>query len=262
LRDIRPENFFQSANQSGHETAFIGLTLKVSVDYLELFRGITAMERQARRAQVLRHAKRIFARKGYHRTNVADIIARAGIARGTFYLYFQNKKDLFEELLEQVVGELTNRIERLRVGPEHPDPVQQLRDNLGRVLAYVLAERELTDILLNHSTGFDRELDEKIQDFYDRIAALIQRSLDLGIQMNLVRKSNTRATSYAILGGIKEVIGMISRRRETAMSEFVEEILDFGLRGVARPELLKFIRPRSEAAQESDLGDAFFLEQN
>jgi len=220
------------------------------------------MERQARRAQVLRHAKRIFARKGYHRTNVADIIARAGIARGTFYLYFQNKKDLFEELLEQVVGELTTSIPRLRVGPEHPSPVQQLRDNLGRVLSYVLAERELTDILLNHSTGFDRELDEKIQDFYDRIAALIQRSLDLGIQMNLVRSSNTRATSYAILGGIKEVIGMLSRSREIDTSEFVEEILDFGLRGVARPELLKFIRTRGESAQEPGFDPAFFWSKN
>jgi len=220
------------------------------------------MERQARRAQVLRHAKRIFARKGYHRTNVAEIIARAGIARGTFYLYFQNKKDLFEELLEQVVGELTTRIQRLRVGPEYPDPVQQLRDNLGRVLDYVLAERELTDILLNHSTGFDRELDEKIQDFYDRIAALIQRSLDLGIQMNLVRKSNTRATSYAILGGIKEVIGMLSRSRATDTSEFVEEILDFGLRGVARPELLKFIGTLNEAATEAGSGAAFFWSKN
>ncbi len=220
------------------------------------------MERQARRAQVLRHAKRIFARKGYHRTNVADIIARAGIARGTFYLYFQNKKDLFEELLEQVVGELTSRIERLRVGPEYPDPVQQLRDNLARVLSYVLAERELTDILLNHSTGFDRELDEKIQNFYDRIAALIQRSLDLGIQMNLVRSSNTRATSYAILGGIKEVIGMLSRSREIDTSEFVEEILDFGLRGVARPELLKFIRTGGESAQEPGSDPAFFWSKN
>ena len=220
------------------------------------------MERQARRAQVLRHAKRIFARKGYHKTNVADIIARAGIARGTFYLYFQNKKDLFEELLEQVVGELTSRIERLRIAPGRPDPVQQLRDNLERVLAYVLTERELTDILLNHSTGFDRELDEKIQDFYDRIAALIQRSLDLGIQMNLVRESNTRATSYAILGGIKEVIGMLSRSRATDTSEFVEEILDFGLRGVARPELLKFIGTLNEAPTEAGSGAAFFWSKN
>jgi AcrR family transcriptional regulator len=217
------------------------------------------MERQARRAQVLRHAKRIFARKGYHRTNVADIIARARIARGTFYLYFQNKKDLFEELLEQVVNELTQRIERLRPGAGEPDPVDQLRANLTRVLNYVLAERELTDILLNHSTGFDHELDDKIQDFYDRIAALIKRSLDLGIEMNLVRNADTRAVSYAILGGIKEVIGMLSRSDDADTSALVEEILHFGLSGVARPELLKYVRPRGRGAGGAGPGDRPFF---
>jgi AcrR family transcriptional regulator len=225
------------------------------------------MERQARRAQVLQHAKRIFARKGYHHTNVADIIARARIARGTFYLYFQNKKDLFEELLEQVVTELTLRIERLKVGPGQPDPVEQLRANLGRVLSYVLAERELTDILLNHSTGFDRELDDKIQDFYDRIAALIQRSLDLGIEMNLVRKSDTRTVAYCILGGIKEAIAMLSRGKETEISGLVEEILDFGLRGVARPELLEAVRASAATSatiqrSKNSAKNIFFVGQN
>jgi len=200
------------------------------------------MERHPRRAQVMRHAKRIFARKGYHRTNVADIIARARIARGTFYLYFENKKVLFEELLEQVLGELTVRIQRIRPGPTEADPVDQLRANLTRVLRYVLAERELTGILLNHSTGFDRELDDRIRDFYDRIAALIKRSLDLGIEMNLVRNSDTRAVSYAILGGIKEVVGMLSRSDDPDIAALVEEILGFGLRGVARPELFE-VRP-------------------
>lgn len=216
------------------------------------------MERHARRAQVLRHAKRIFARKGYHRTNVADIIERAGIARGTFYLYFENKKVLFEELLAQAVTELTRRIERLRVGPGQPDPVEQLRANLGRVLSYVLAERELTDILLNHSTGFDVELDEKIQDFYDRVAAMIQRSLDLGIEMNLVRKSDTRTVAYCILGGIKEVVGVLSRSRETDISPLVEVILDFGLRGVARPELIDAVRTIGEPVGKP----AFFVGSN
>jgi AcrR family transcriptional regulator len=217
------------------------------------------MERHARRAQVLRHAKRIFARKGYHRTNVADIIARARIARGTFYLYFQNKKDLFEELLEQVVTELTTRIQRLRPGPGEPDPVDQLRANLSRVLKYALAERELTDILLNHSTGFDRELDEKIQNFYDRVAALIQRSLDLGVEMNLVRAADTRAVSYAILGGIKEVISMLSRSQNTNIDALVEEILQFGLGGVARPELLKFMRKADEKKVDDHPSNGFFF---
>lgn len=217
------------------------------------------MERHARRAQVLRHAKRIFARKGYHRTNVADIIARARIARGTFYLYFQNKKDLFEELLEQAVSELTQRVQRLRIAPGEPDPVDQLRANLTRVLNYALAERELTDILLNHSTGFDHELDDKIQDFYDRIAALIKRSLDLGIEMNLVRDSDTRAVSYAILGGIKEVIGMLSRSNDTDISALVEEILHFGLSGVARPELFKLVPSQGETVRKTDPGDDSFF---
>src|SRR5579863_8120052 len=100
------------------------------------------MERQARRAQVLRHAKRIFARKGYHRTNVADIIVRARIARGTFYLYFQNKKDLFEQLLSQVLRELAGRIQRIRPFPGEPSPVEQLRRNLERVVSFVMSERE------------------------------------------------------------------------------------------------------------------------
>ena len=42
---------------------------------------------------------------------------------------------------------------------------------------------------------------------------MIQRSLDLGIEMQLVRKCDTRAVSYCILGGIKEVVGVLSRTR-------------------------------------------------
>ncbi|HTR61330.1 MAG TPA: TetR/AcrR family transcriptional regulator [Candidatus Binataceae bacterium] len=213
------------------------------------------MERQARREQVLRHAKRIFARKGYHRTNVADIIGRARIARGTFYLYFQNKKDLFEELLEQVLTELSARILRLKVGPDSPNPVEQLRANLRRVVSYVLEERELTDILLNHSTGFDRDLDLKILNFYDRIAALIQRSLDLGIEMQLVRVTDTRAIAYSILGAIKEVIGLLSRGGDADAETLVESVLDFGLRGVARPELLEAV----EQGRREQNGTASFL---
>jgi AcrR family transcriptional regulator len=213
------------------------------------------MEREARREQVLRHAKRIFARKGYHRTNIADIIGRARIARGTFYLYFENKRDLFEELLAQVLDELRRRIQRLRIGAGEPDPVEQLRANLRRVLGLVLAERELTDILLNHATGFDRELDGRVADFYEKVIDQIQRSLDLGLEMNLVRPCDTRVAACCILGGIKEVVLQASRARRRDIASLAEEILNFGLRGVARPELMAVVsatRPTEGALVSAD----------
>jgi AcrR family transcriptional regulator len=205
------------------------------------------MEKQARRAQVLRHAKRIFARKGYHRTNVAEIISRARIARGTFYLYFENKKDLFEELLEQVLRELATRIQRIRLGPGEPEPADQLRTNLRRVVWFVLNERDLTNILMSHALGFDPELDARIQSFYDRIAEQIQRSLDLGITMGLVRECDTRTAAYCILGGVKETIVQISREAPPDIDRLVEEILRFGLSGVARPELLETLRAPAQS---------------
>jgi AcrR family transcriptional regulator len=196
------------------------------------------LDREERRAEVLRHAKRIFARKGYHRTNVADIISRARIARGTFYLYFRNKREIFEVLLDQALHDLSERIRRIRMAAEEPSPLDQLRANLGRVLEFVLMERELTDIVLNHAVGFDRELDGRILEFYDQIAQKIQRSLDLGVQMGLVRPCDTHTVACCILGAVKDVVGQLSRRRRQDTDVMVEEILNFGLRGVARPELL------------------------
>jgi AcrR family transcriptional regulator len=196
------------------------------------------MYRQERRAQVLRQAKRLFARKGYHRTNISDIVARSGIARGTFYLYFRNKRDLFEELLERALAELKQRVRRIRMGQLEPSPLDQLRANLSRVVEFVLAERELTDIVLNHATGFDHELDSKIAGFYERIVTQIERSLELGIEMKLVRKCDKRAVAHCILGAVKEIVGQLTLKDLHHSESLVDEILSFGLQGVARPELL------------------------
>lgn len=204
------------------------------------------MERQARRAQVLRHAKRIFARKGYHRTNISEIIARAGIARGTFYIYFANKRELFEQLLDQVLSELSARVQRIRLGSDQPSPADQLRDNLRRVVEFVIAERDLIDILLTHAMGFDKELDARVENFYSLVVRLIQRSLDLGIAMDLVRPCQTTLVAQGILGGIKEVARQLPRDRLQDIDRVVEEILAFGLCGVARPQLAAAIEsPRA-----------------
>ena len=96
---------------------------------------------------------------------------------------------------------------------------------------------------------------------------MIQRSLDLGIEMSLVRKCDTRAVSYCILGGIKEVVGILSRTRPHDAETLVQEILDFGLRGVARAELLEAIdrysrNPRRVPKMTTPAGSAFFIAHN
>jgi AcrR family transcriptional regulator len=50
------------------------------------------------REKIVTAAMELFARKGFDKTTVDEIVARAGVAKGTFYLYFKSKDDLIKEL--------------------------------------------------------------------------------------------------------------------------------------------------------------------
>jgi len=45
--------------------------------------------------QILEAAEKLFAQKGFYSTTVGEIAEKAGIAKGTIYLYFRDKRDLF-----------------------------------------------------------------------------------------------------------------------------------------------------------------------
>src|SRR5690606_8287650 len=61
--------------------------------------AMTSPRRELRRRQLLDAARDVFAEKGYVAATVDDVVARCGVARGTFYLYFDDKLDVFGALV-------------------------------------------------------------------------------------------------------------------------------------------------------------------
>ena len=55
------------------------------------------------REKLVSAAMELFAKKGFDKTTVDEIVARAGVAKGTFYLYFKSKDDLIKELAFEVM---------------------------------------------------------------------------------------------------------------------------------------------------------------
>jgi AcrR family transcriptional regulator len=192
------------------------------------------MLREERREQVLRSAIEVFAQKGYHATSVGDIITRAAIARGTFYLYFQNKRQIFEAILDMALQGLVSRLQRIDLAPHSPPPLDQLRENVGRLIAFLLSERELTQILLRHAEGLDVEFDRRLSAFYETIMALIIDVLRTGQMMGLVRACHLQIVAACILGSIKEVMARLTSGRGEVpdLEVVVDEIVNFGQRGI------------------------------
>lgn len=68
---------------------------------------------EARRQAILSAALDVFSRHGFATARLDDVAAKAGIAKGTLYLYFKSKEALFEELIRSRVTPLFDNLERI-----------------------------------------------------------------------------------------------------------------------------------------------------
>jgi len=79
-------------------------------------KGFTEKEKQSIRKKLIETGREHFDRFGVRKTNVADLAREAGIAKGTFYLFFDSKEDLFltinEEFDKQLQKEAARRLEK------------------------------------------------------------------------------------------------------------------------------------------------------
>jgi AcrR family transcriptional regulator len=203
------------------------------------------MRKERRRGLILDAARRVFAARGYHDTTVSDIIDAAGIARGTFYLYFESKRAVFQELIDQFVVALRNCVRRIRIGPDHPPPYDQMRANVSRIMALLLEEREVTVILLNHAVGLDRECDETLRRFDDEIAERLVGALERGRRLGLSSTADPEIAARQILGGVKEVVRylVIQGAAEREHEALVDGVLRMMISGLVDVPLEHLLRP-------------------
>ena len=191
------------------------------------------MLREERKKMVVRCAKAVFSQKGYYQASVSDIIERAGIARGTFYLYFQSKRDVFNNILDELAKELGGVIKRLDIDPS-ASSLEQLRGILRSIIMLALEDRDMTQIVLSRAGGLDSEFDGKLREFYETALGMIESALQHGIELGLVRECNTRIIGCCVLGCMKEVVNHVFADPEaiSQLDQILDEVLSFGLRGI------------------------------
>jgi AcrR family transcriptional regulator len=74
-------------------------------------RRTQAQRRAATRRALLDAARSLFAERGYHGTAAEEIVRRAGLTRGALYHHFEDKKDLFRAVVDEMEGEIDEEIE-------------------------------------------------------------------------------------------------------------------------------------------------------
>ncbi len=208
-------------------------------------RAARAERRRAqRREAILEAAKAVFRDKGYHQASVHDIIDGARIARGTFYLYFSSKQDLFGELVAEFLEIVRTQVHRIELGAGAPPPRLQLRDNFRRIVTAVLEHDAIASIILRDSRGFDDESRARVDAFFDQTLQLLRHAIRVGQGLKLVGACDVNVVSVVALGGLRYALVRMLEAQAAGASDpdgasfthpesVADELLEFFLRGVS-----------------------------
>jgi AcrR family transcriptional regulator len=91
-----------------------------------------AGEDPAKREQILDGAKRVFMEQGFEAASMNDITRAAGVSKGTIYVYFENKEDLFGDMIERERRKLTETVRHALDGDQ---PLDRALGDFGMLFA-------------------------------------------------------------------------------------------------------------------------------
>ncbi|MGB9656145.1 MAG: TetR/AcrR family transcriptional regulator, partial [Pseudolabrys sp.] len=136
-----------------------------------------------RRDAILSAALDEFSTRGFEAARLDDVARRAGIAKGTIYLYFRDKESLFQELIRTMLTPLVGTIEALG---EADMPVALLADRIVDLFVREIYETRRKDVIRLMITEGRRF--PKLAEFYYREVL----SRVIGAVRSLLRRATTR----------------------------------------------------------------------
>ncbi len=183
------------------------------------------------RERLIEAAKKVFSEKGFFESHISHIIEEAGTARGTFYIYFESKEEIFKEILKEIVEELKRRIKPINV---KEDPINQIVRNIERVLDFAIEERELSKIILFRS--YDTSFSIIVDEFFKEVTEMVKTSLEKGILMGYLKPVNTEIIAQAMMGAVKEIMKNAIEKGNIDTYMVAKELVEFALGGLATVE--------------------------
>ena len=189
-----------------------------------------------RRQQLLDAATWVFARKGYRRAAVSDVIARAGVARGTFYLYFDSKEQIFLAIVEDFHRRVSAALAATGepAEPSGAGPEAFLQASFRRWLALFAANRDAAAVILREASSIDPRFEKGFTELrraaVDFFAARYRRFQEMGLVRASIRPV---LMAHLLIGMFDELLNaFVLTDPDADLDSLAAQLADFEWNGI------------------------------
>lgn len=191
------------------------------------------IQESGKRELILAGALKVFSQKGFHGATVEEVAEVAGVGKGTVYLYFGSKTDLFVSVVEEKLKELKEIIVRRLENIEGARA--KLAESIKSHWELFNRSREFIKVILSDLSGLERELDERTREARAGFIGVLESVIEEGIKSGEFKDVEPRMAAYAIEGAISFVAfeNLLDEENSPGVPD-VSPLVDFCLNGLCR----------------------------
>lgn len=156
---------------------------------------------QRTRTKLLDAAEQVFGEQGFERASIVEITRTAGVAQGTFYLYFHSKQSIFVELVDTLGTRLRRHLAQAVAGL--PTRLEVERAGCEAFLGFIREHKHMYRVI--RQCEFVDE--DAYRQYYQRLAEGYVKGLKGAMRDGELHKRHAEAIAYAMMG-IFDFLGM------------------------------------------------------
>ncbi|HFK1710693.1 MULTISPECIES: TetR family transcriptional regulator [Bacillus cereus group] len=180
-----------------------------------------------KKEKIVYAAIEVFQEKGVEKTKISDIVKLAGIAQGTFYLYFPSKLSVMPAIAEVMVEKMILAVkEKVQNDSPFSSKVEQVID---AVFTFIAEYREIQALMYAGlaSTEHIKEWEAVYEPLYIWLSGFLSEAKESGEIRDSVHAERTAKLFIALVESAAEQVYLYDHKDDEQVELQKEEVLDF-----------------------------------
>ncbi len=191
-------------------------------------------------AQILQAAEKLFAKKGFYPTTIDEIAKEAKSAKGTIYLYFNNKEDLFFSVIETKLDILLNKIQEAVEKPGSAS--QRIKTAISIHLKFLEENKNFFKVMQSFPEGLKKKLERKLKgrvvEKQSRYIEILDRLIQEAIDRKEIKALDSKKLAVILMGIVHSLtVYWISQREKKSLSSDKSLAWQVFWEGVSKEEI-------------------------
>ena len=194
----------------------------------------TSARKQLMENEVLEHATRLFAERGFAGTSLQDVATSMGLKRPALYYYFKSKEELLDRLISQAVTDPANQLKDIAAQTDL-DAAERLHAIAHRIVTWNLTHTDRFLLLVKSESELSPATRAKFDESRRAATDIVTAVIAEGVSTGLFRPVDPRIAAFTVYGIANWSAFWFNPNGPDALESVADQLADTALAGLQRP---------------------------